>query len=399
MKLYLKILTLFCLILSGEICWAQEEPFSVYLTWQRNPESTMSIQWISSIDDVTDVIEFQGEGEEQWHEVQGYHREMPCQLPFFIHFVELKELQASSGYRFRLKGCASDYKFRTLPNDLSQPIRFIVGGDMYNGSLELMEQTNRAAAATEPSFVVIGGDIAYSATSNSFRCEDGKKWLDWLKAWKNTMVTPQGYLIPILPAIGNHEVRGGSNCTPNEAEFFYALFPLPGPKGYNVLDFCDYMTIVFLDSGHTNPIAGEQTDWLKETLMHRCRYPHKFAVYHIPAYPSYRNYHAPASRYIRKYWVPLFEQYGVHAAFENNDHAYKRTHPILRSRVQSKGVLYIGDGAWSVENVRKPKTPKQAWYIAKSSPSLYFLLVTIDGTRRRYQAITPNGCMIDDISQ
>jgi len=378
--------------------WSEDGLLSVYLTWQHSPESTMSIQWVSGKDKMEDIIEYQREDENVWHKGHGQHMYMPNQLPYIIHYVELVDLKPNASYRFRMNN-SDIYKFRTMPADTCHPISFVVGGDMYNGTLEMMENTNRAAAAKDPYFVVIGGDIAYSAVGNASKLEDSQKWIDWLKAWKQTMVTSQGYLIPIIPAIGNHEVRGGSGKTPKEAQFFYALFPMPGLEGYNVLDFGKYMSLVILDSGHTNPISGAQTEWLKNVLKERLSIPHKFAVYHIPAYPGYRNYNAKASRAIRRNWVPLFEMYGLHVAFENNDHVYKRTHPILKGRVQTCGVLYLGDGAWSIGNIRKPKTPKQAWYIAKSAASHYFMLVTLNGVNRRFQAYTPTGVLFDDVIQ
>lgn len=390
---------IFCLILILRLTVWSQEPFSVYLTWQHHPESSMSIQWISTKDQTADVIEYQQECEDIWRQARGKHMFMPSQQPYLIHYVELDNLKPATNYQFRIGKEEKIYKFRTMPSNLSQPIRFVVGGDMYNGTLGMMEKTNRAAAAADPLFAVIGGDIAYSATSKVSKPEDFQRWLDWLKVWKNTMVTPEGYLIPIVPAIGNHEVRGGTNRSPADAEFFYALFPMPGIEGYNVLDFDDYMSLIILDSGHTNSIKGTQTEWLKNVLTQRCHIPHKFAVYHIPAYPSYRNYNAVDSRAIRQNWVPLFEQYGLHAAFENNDHAYKRTHPILRGRPQAHGVLYLGDGAWSVGNVRTPKTPKQAWYIAKSSPTQYFMIVTLEGNHRSFRAFTSDGRLIDEVYQ
>lgn len=399
---YLKLMTvLLWLVLSIPLWSGENEPLSVYLTWRSQPQTSMCIQWISKEDIEEDVIEFQiGEGEDWNKVVDGKHREMPAGLPYIIHSVELLNLKPATAYRFRILSDKENiYRFRTMPADTTLPIRFVVGGDMYNGPVEMLEATNRAAAATDPLFVVIGGDIAYGATGNVFKCENSDKWMDWLRVWKNTMISPEGFLIPIVPAIGNHEVRGGKNGTPKDAEFFYALFPMPGIEGYNALDFGDYMTLIILDSGHTNSIQGPQTEWLQRVLNERRHFSHKFAVYHVPAYPSCRNYHAPLSRLIRKNWVPLFEQFGLHAAFENNDHAYKRSHLIYRGRAQSAGVLYLGDGAWAVENIRKPKTPRQAWYLAKSAASQYFMVVTIEGVHRRFQAFTPKGILFDEVCQ
>lgn len=386
-------LIFFCLFFvnSG---WA-EEPFSLYLTWKKNPESSMNIQWITSSQDHQDSIHYRKEGDAAWFQSSGQHKPMPLEQPYLIHSTELTQLLPNSSYQFRIGDEETVYKFRTMPLNTHDPIRFIVGGDMYNGTIEMLEKTNQAAAAADPLFVVIGGDIAYGCSGKS--PENAQKWLDWLSVWKKTMVTPNGYLIPIIPAIGNHEVQGGKDGTPHQAQFFFALFPFPGLRGYNALDFCDYMTLIVLDSGHTNPIHGLQTEWLKSTLKDRRDFPHKFAVYHIPAYPSFKKYYAKSSWTIRQHWVPLFEQYGLTVAFENNDHAYKRTRPILRGKVSPRGIVYMGDGAWAVGNIRKPKTPKNAWYIAKSAAAHYFMVVTIEDKQRQFQAYTPAGEIIDEL--
>jgi hypothetical protein len=56
--------------------------------------------------------------------------------------------------------------------------------------------------------------------------------------------------------------------------------------------------------------------------------PHLFPVYHVPGYPSVRAFDGATSAQVREHWAPLFERAGVRVAFENHDHAYKRTHPI-----------------------------------------------------------------------
>ena len=110
-----------------------------------------------------------------------------------------------------------------------------------------------------------------------------------------------------------------------------------------------------MDSGHTHPINGAQTEWLAGVLEARQLVPHKFALYHVPAYPSSRPFNYGISKQIRKNWVPLFDKYKLTAAFENHDHDYKRTHPLLEGKTAPKGVIYLGDGAWGVETPRKAR--------------------------------------------
>ena len=80
------------------------------------------------------------------------------------------------------------------------------------------------------------------------------------------MVTPDGCLIPMLPAIGNHDVSGRFDQTPATSTVLLHPFPMPGPKVYNVLDFGNYMSILLLDSSHTHPVGGKQAGWLANTV-------------------------------------------------------------------------------------------------------------------------------------
>src|SRR5260370_38093377 len=99
-----------------------------------------------------------------------------------------------------------------------------------------------------------------------------------------------GRLIPMVAGIGNNEVDGGYKKPSAKAPFFYALFDgLYQETGYATLDFGDYLSLVLLDTEHTSPIAGDQTDWLERRLKDRIDHPNVFFVNHVPAYPSFRR--------------------------------------------------------------------------------------------------------------
>ncbi|MFQ5532453.1 MAG: hypothetical protein ACE5EP_01240, partial [Candidatus Methylomirabilales bacterium] len=162
-----------------------------------------------------------------------------------------------------------------------------------------------------------------------------------------------------------------------------------------VLDFGRYMSLILLDSGHTHPIAGMQRDWLRQTLADRQDTPHLFAVYHVPAYPSVRPVNYGVSATIREHWVPLFEQFGLDVAFEHHEHVYKRTHPIRADKIDSRGVLYLGDGTWGVW----PRRPRDDWYLAKTAKKRHFILTMIEGQNRSFVAIDSEGEVFDRIEQ
>ncbi len=254
---------------------------------------------------------------------------------------------------------------------------------------------NRQVAQLNPMFILAGGDLAYNKERRG-KGPSKPRWLEWLIAWKDQLVTSDGRLIPIIPVIGNHDVKGGFDRTPADAPFFYSLFAMPGLQGYNVLDFGDYMSIVLLDSGHTHQIEGLQTMWLSKTLESRKAVPYKFAIYHVAAFPSVRHFNGKGKPEIRKNWIPLFEQFGVKTVFEHHDHAYKRTWPMKAGKIDPKGVFFIGDGGWAVESIRTPKHPDKTWYLAKSAAARNAIMVTIHDNACHFLAYDDNGTIIDE---
>ncbi|MBA3602588.1 MAG: metallophosphoesterase family protein [Parachlamydiaceae bacterium] len=370
------------------------DPPALYLTWQGDPTTTMTIQWISRLNEKDDRIKFQRIGQDQWQEASAIHFQLPEKFPYLLHRIEIIGLLPGNAYRFQIGSNGPEYKFRTLPATLAKPLSFVEGGDVFHDSVADIKATNIQAAKQSPSFALLGGDLAYTAKKDSAIAEDGERWLTWLTVWKQTMVTPDGFLIPMITAIGNHDTRGRYFQTPDNARFYYALFRTPGNQGYRTFDAGDYLAITILDSGHTHPIDGKQTAWLEEALKTRNSFLHQFALYHVPAYPSVREQNTKMSPAIREHWVPLFDKYNLHAAFEHHDHAYKRTVLLKGGKEDPSGVLYIGDGGWGIEEGRNPRTTK-AWYLAKIAPARHFILVTLDEDKKVFEAIDSKGVLID----
>lgn len=373
------------------------DPVAVYLTWDSHPESTMVVQWISDADHEEDMIDYQEAGECSWQSAMGSHTEMPYGPHYLIHRVFLTGLTPETNYIFRVSSDGVPFKFRTMPLNPTKAIQFVVGGDMYHDNeLKVLIETNRMAASTGPDFGLAGGDIAYAGKKDKKSKERVENWILWLKAWKEHMVTPDGRLIPMVTALGNHDVNGRYNQTPEQAQGYYALFQ----RGYHALDFGNYLSILALDSDHTHPIDGDQKEWLYGMLEERQHIPHTFAFYHIPAYPSVRKLSGKVSTRVRDHWVPIFEKFGLAAAFEHHDHSYKRTLPILGDEVNTKkGVVYIGDGAWGIRKPRKPRKPEKAWYLAASAAKRHFVLVTLKANSRTFAAIGADGQVIDQYTQ
>lgn len=391
-------LILFFLVFTWPLCClADLASETVYLTWQSQPETTMMIQWISETDNENDTIWYQAIEEQEWHQAVGFHWFFPdSHSQYFIHRIELTRLQPNTSYRFKLACSNQTYLFRTMPLTNDQPIRFVIGGDMYHDAIDFLKNTNKQAAKTNPHFAILGGDIAYSVGRLRSSAKVSK-WIEWIQAWSADMVTPAGYSIPVVAAVGNHDVVGQFKQTPKQAKIFLDLFPRTTQLTYTTLDFGSYLSLFMLDSGHASSIHGQQLHWLETALKARKLNPHRFAIYHVPAYPSIRSYHNKYSKAIRRYWVPLFEETGIQLAFEHHDHAYKRTYPLLQNKVNSKGIIYLGDGAWGVEHPRRRRFNRKSFYIAKQEAVRHFMLVTLYPQHQHVLSISDCGQVIDEL--
>lgn len=369
------------------------DPPAVYLTWRQDPTSTMVIHWHSPPDDVREVIEYREVDDGgDWHPVRSWMRPMMASERT-IHMAELGGLAPATEYEFRWGSDSESYRFQTMPLDASAPVRFVVGGD--TAPLPIFGQMNAVAASHEPLFAVIGGDIAYGDANPEYI----DRWYSWFEQWKEHMVTPTGRLVPVVVAIGNHEVAEryvANGATHASAPWFFSLFGFPAKPGYNVLDFGDYMSLIALDTGHVNLIEGRQTEWLEGVLAARADVPHVFPFYHVPGFPSFRDFDGRLQTQVREHWSPLFEEHGVRAAFEHHDHTFKRTHPIRNGEIHPEGVVYLGDGAWSVP-VREVVPADDAWYLAESKSVNHVFLVTLEGEKRTFQALDVDGVFFDEI--
>lgn len=364
---------------------SDQRPDTLFLTWQRDPTTTMTIQWIGrpAGDSPVAVHYAPDQPEASWKAQSASIKPYPLS-DLSVFRVELTGLTPGSEYQFKVGNSTAIHRFRTMPARATDTIHFISGGDC--GVNEHAVNNNKLAARQDPSFAVIGGDLGY----DNGRSLDVS--LNFIRNYSQQMVTASGRLIPMIPCIGNHEVDGGYGTSRKKAPFYYALFDGLYPEtGYNTLDFGDYLSLVLLDTGHTSMIGGEQTDWLERTLKDRRDHPHVMVVNHVPAYPSYRVGTAGAEN--RKHWVPLFEKHRVPVVLEHHDHTFKRSKPLLDGLVDRRGVLYLGDGSWG--KLRTPQTPEQLPHLAVTSGEYHLSLHRIEGEERFHLGLSEHGRVMD----
>lgn len=365
-------------------------PETLFLTWQRDPTTTMTIQWVGPETPDRSEVQFAKVDDAVWQTARTILKPYP-DTDLQVHRCELTALTPGTEYQFQLGPQSRTYRFRTMPAKATDTFTFVSGGDA--GVNEHVVGTNILAAKQEPYFALIGGDVAY---------DNGKSpqtFVEFLKNYSRHMVDPKGRLIPLITCIGNHEVRGGYKAQRQDAPSYLSLFDgFFAEKTFGVLDIGDYLSLVLLDTNHIAPIDGEQTDWLARTLADRQDRPHLIVANHVPAYPSVRDLEGKATGLgtgaeNRIHWCPLFERYNVDVVLEHHDHAYKRTHPLAGGLRDKHGVVYLGDGSWG--KLRTPKRPEERPYLAAVSEAYHMTVHRLEGDERFHVALEESGKVAD----
>nr|MBI1231518.1 metallophosphoesterase [Cytophagales bacterium] len=393
------ILVFFLAAFTVSSALAQQDPTGIFLTWKEDPLTTMVVDWHLEAS-TAEVLHVSEKGSGTWAPHTSHVHPFP-HSERYIHRVALSGLKPGTSYSIKFGKRDKVYYFNTMPADISkEAIRIAIGGDSMHDQA-FMEKTNSQVAKYDPHFAVIGGDLAYANGDP----KNVKRWYQWFDAVKNTLIREDGRIIPLVLGIGNHEVRKGvfeegEEIVYNDenrakmAPFYYGLFAFPGQPGYGVLDFGKYFSFFLLDSDHSNPIIGPQTDWFKRELAVRDDVTQIITMHHVPAYPSVRDFNGTTQARVREHWLPLIEKAGVKLVFENHDHAYKRTFPIKNNQVDKDGVVYIGDGSWGT-TPREVHDPATTWYLDKAISVRAFTLVTLQGSAYNILSIDEDGNVID----
>jgi acid phosphatase type 7 len=399
-------------------------PDTLFLTWQQDPCTTMTIQWIAAAGETE--VRYRARSSSDWSyapkavvrpfPVVELPKPAPKAKPFYIpdeieiapypkgpfvptgpvdanvFRVELTGLTPGTEYEFTIGAGTAINRFRTMPAKATRTFSFISGGDCGVNAHAIANNT--IAAAQDPMFALVAGDLGYDNGIS------GDTAIQFIRNYSTTMIDSQGRLIPMLVTIGNHEVRGSYGKTLKDATFFTPLFDgLFRENSYASLDFGDYLRLVLLDTGHAAPISGEQTQWLDETLAARSGAPHLIVANHVPAYPSYRSSEGKGDKFgtgeeQRKHWCPLFEKHQVDVVLEHHDHTFKRTKPLKGGRVdEATGIVYLGDGSWG--KLRVAKRPEDRGYLDLTSTDYHITLHRLEGERRYHLALGETGKVLD----
>jgi acid phosphatase type 7 len=252
-------------------------------------------------------------------------------------FARLTGLQPNTAYYFVIRdsdGTSQRFWFKTLPNDPSQRLSIIAGGDSRNNRTP-RQNANKLVAKLRPHVVMFGGDMTNTSTDT--------EWSEWFDDWQYTNAT-DGRMFPVIAARGNHE-SGNSDIS--------NLFDVPTSTIYYALNLGGTLVRAYTLNSETS-IAGTQTSWLSNDLAANSNVTWKIAQYHRPMRPHASYKGDGVDQY--NYWAPLFKQHNVKLVVESDAHTVKTTWPIVPStgsgsdegfvRDDENGTVYVGEGCW-----------------------------------------------------
>ena len=353
------------------------EPTVYYLNYGDDPCREMTVHWnTEAADSDRAVLEYRADGASEWTLYAGTHvrhpftgdeaHDHPRNLwpELNIHTVKLLDLTPGQLYEFRLRQGGTIHRFRMPPLSLSGGAQFKLGicADLSTSSTRSVFM---AARELNVDAMAISGDIAYDdgVASRSHVWLGGadgsvaglwESMIPWLKRESDDCI------IPIIAGMGNHEVIGFYRDDKNLAPYFYRQFSWP-QRGYGFLDFGDWLSLFMGDTNHTAPVLGSQydiqTQYLDDGFEARkaASVKHLIPTYHVPAYPTYKDFRDIHSFRVRENWTPIFDRHGITVAFEHHDHTYKRTVPLRGGQPTVGGLVYYGDG-WRNRDVINPST-------------------------------------------
>jgi acid phosphatase type 7 len=266
------LLCLALFVLQSAAALAQSDVIGVYLTWQRDPTTTMTVNWVNLYPGIRRPPSGIATARRRSGRAPPAPSAWSGPSTLQVRRVELTGLKPDTLHEFVLaekpgpRGQGSATLSHAAGHAEPAAAVRVTGGDMMHNR-EYVDTMNKRAAALDPDFAILGGDLAYANDV------DATRWVDWIQSWSENVKGKDGRAIPMI--VGHRQPRGegrlqrqGSRTT-RRTSTACSRCPRTGP--ITRLDAGDYLSVVVLDSDHTQPIAGPQADWLGEALARRAQ--------------------------------------------------------------------------------------------------------------------------------
>ncbi|MFX1521508.1 MAG: purple acid phosphatase family protein, partial [Promethearchaeota archaeon] len=345
---------------------------SVTITWQtNNPSSENDVVYDnvthgSSTDPLNDYLHSKTGVDFTYDGASGH-----------IHMTAIDSLDPDTTYYFRcggdVGGWSEERMFKTAPTSETDFV-FVVGGDSQRVGNQ-MTVTSQTMAQFNASFAVHVGDMVDDGNDQS-------QWDKWFDDVNDNWVGLNGYTIPVIPTLGNHE----ANSTK-----YYMQFALPNNEQWYYYDWGNVRMIVLNCEATSSQIQTDQKEWLEDVLNSTDSSMWKMVFFHRNAY--YSGGHENATD-LQTHWIPVFDHYNVNIVFQGHNHHYHRTKPLRNNEIvppNSNGTIYITASGWDA-NLRDV-VPQQ--YTAHGNKTYNFVLMNVSNDSLYLEAKDSSGSTFD----
>ena len=364
------------------------QPIQWRLMWLTDPATTATLSWSTAIAGKVHFVHLREAGGETETLVEAqrngrYSSESP---ELYYHHAHLVGLEPATEYRVTIEsdGLRSPEMYFTTAPAEDVPVSLLFGADSRSGHKERRQMNAMLASMVEESYQADHVPILALAHGGDY-VRDGRRLDQWSRSMTDYELTvgPDGRLLPIIPARGNHDL----------GELFNEVFSYPAKERTNYFAFNLSSEVRFITLNTETSVAGDQTVWLESELK-AARPANRWllAQYHKPAFPAVKPPWINLT-----HWVPLFEKYNVDLVCEGDGHVIKRTPTIRDFKIDPTGVVYIGEGGLGVGQ-RTPKTDR--WYLrpplAKTGSEHHVQLLTFDKEKLTYRVVLLGGELFDE---
>ena len=302
-----------------------------------------------------------------------------------MHEIRIDGLKAETQYFYRVHTINPDgsdlvgdaLTLQTAVNP-ETPFAFVTIGDTQHNK-PVIKKLQDFAYSLRPNFEIHLGDVV----------DEGPNKNEWIKEMLPASWTLMSR-VPVFPCIGNHE---------RNHSLYYQYFSLPEPEYHYTYTYGNAQFFV-LDTNKSVAPDSDQYRWLDEQLG-KSTATWKFCYHHHTIWCSDEDDYGDTYKEKSTWGDPrhrhlsaLYEKHHVDIAFNGHVHAYERTWPIYRDKVnEDLGTIYItsGGGGAGLESV----APSRTWFQKRSYRGHNITYVTVHDKTLQLQAFDLEGRLFD----
>ncbi len=325
------------------------------LAFGNDAGSELSVTWNRPVG-VAGFVEFRRAGAAEWARQVSEPVAWP-EMQRTVHTVWLLGLEPATTYEYRVGDGATwsaVFEFETAPDDPCVPFNFASLGDDrsqddFGPSLNfgpILEE----ALATDPAFVLNGGDLVESGDSP-------EQWFNWLDHTGDRLSR-----VPHLPTIGNHD----DDRVQGDDAAYNRLFTLPrndttDTEDFYFVEYADLLVVSLSSTTYRDDGWAAQATWLDRVLTEHPR-RWKVVILHHPFYTStlFGLEHDPNEVGQNAPIVPILDRHHVDLVIQSHNHWYQRFLPSFGGlgddaepvMDEADGTIYVttgGSGAFTAD--------------------------------------------------